>query len=90
MNGAAYLMPCLRSHRPLDVVAIMLGTNDLKRRVSRVATYIATGMGALLKMVAQSESGPNCGAPKMLAICPPPILGHHGELPDFADMFAGG
>ena len=32
MNGKTYLMPCLRSHRPLDVVAIMLGSNDLKAR----------------------------------------------------------
>src|SRR5215510_7647193 len=29
-NGAAYLIPCLTTHRPLDLVIIMLGTNDLK------------------------------------------------------------
>ena len=28
--GETYLLPCLRSHRPLDLVIIMLGTNDLQ------------------------------------------------------------
>ncbi|MBQ9959278.1 MAG: acylhydrolase, partial [Oscillospiraceae bacterium] len=31
-NGYTYLMPCLQTHRPLDLVIIMLGTNDLERR----------------------------------------------------------
>ena len=29
-NGQAYLLPCLRSHAPIDVLVVMLGTNDLK------------------------------------------------------------
>lgn len=90
MDGSSYLMPCLRSHRPIDVVAIMLGTNDLKQRFSVGPTDIAGGVGALLKIVRQSESGPACGVPKALVICPPPILDRFGERPEFADMFAGG
>lgn len=30
LSGLAYLRPCLESHRPLDVVLLMLGTNDFK------------------------------------------------------------
>lgn len=30
-NGKCYLLPCLESHAPVDLVALMLGTNDLKR-----------------------------------------------------------
>jgi lysophospholipase L1-like esterase len=90
MSGAAYLMPCLRSHRPLDAVAIMLGTNDLKQRFAVPAHDVAAGMGVLLSIVKQSASGPLSSAPKMLAICPPPILEKFGERPEFAEMFAGG
>jgi lysophospholipase L1-like esterase len=39
-NGAAYLVPCLTTHRPLDLVIIMLGTNDLKRSSSQIRTHI--------------------------------------------------
>ena len=33
-NGKTYLVSCLESHKPLDLVIIMLGTNDLKKRFS--------------------------------------------------------
>jgi lysophospholipase L1-like esterase len=90
MDGSAYLLPCLRSHRPLDAVAIMLGTNDLKRRFSVTPLDIANSVGALLAIVRQSESGPKSGVPKILVICPPPILNEFGERPDIGEMFEGG
>jgi lysophospholipase L1-like esterase len=50
-NGRTYLYPCLRSHRPLDVVAIMLGSNDLKHRFGKTAWDIAEGVGVLVTIV---------------------------------------
>jgi lysophospholipase L1-like esterase len=90
LDGSAYFLPCLRSHRPLDLVAIMLGTNDLKQRFSVSPTDIANGVGRLLAIAKTSECGVGRGAPRMLVICPPPILDRHGNRPDFAEMFAGG
>ena len=29
-NGLDYLKPCLNSHKPIDLVILMLGSNDLK------------------------------------------------------------
>ena len=29
-NGSAYLLTCLETHKPLDLVILMLGTNDLR------------------------------------------------------------
>lgn len=29
-NGLAYIEPCIRSHLPLDMICVMLGSNDLK------------------------------------------------------------
>ena len=36
-----YLIPCLETHKPLDLVIILLGTNDLKMRLSVSAYDIA-------------------------------------------------
>ena len=90
MNGSAYLMPCLKSHRPLDAVAIMLGTNDLKARFGVSPPEIARGVGELLRIVGHSESGPAGRAPKSLVICPPPLADTFGEKSEFVDIFAGG
>jgi len=40
-NGLALLRPCLDTHEPLDLVIVMLGTNDLKRRFNVTASDIA-------------------------------------------------
>lgn len=70
-NGRTYLLPCLESHRPLDAVAIMLGTNDLKARFALTPDDIAEGVGALLEIVKASFL-PGDKPPAMLVICPPP------------------
>lgn len=85
-NGKEYLPPCLKSHKPLDLVVIMLGTNDLKARFSVPACDIAAGAGVLVDIVAKSETGPSNGAPMVLLIAPPPIT----EVSGFADMYEGG
>jgi lysophospholipase L1-like esterase len=86
-NGRTYLLACLLSHRPLDVVVIMLGTNDLKARFHSSAFDIAEGVGALVTIVKTAGAGRNEGVPAIIAVAPPPIL---KRLPDHADMFAGG
>ena len=50
-NGKEYLIPCLDTHQPLDLVIIMLGTNDLKARFSVMPTDIAQSAGVLVDMV---------------------------------------
>ena len=40
-NGLTYLRPCIESHQPLDLIVVMLGTNDLKRRFDLSASDIA-------------------------------------------------
>ncbi|MCX5493121.1 SGNH/GDSL hydrolase family protein [Kaistia dalseonensis] len=90
MNGKDYLLPCLRSHRPLDVVVIMLGTNDLKARFSVPAQDIAAGAAALIKVIRQAEAGRLAGVPNILLVAPPPLLDFHGERQEFAAMLEGG
>lgn len=86
MSGKDYLIPCLRSHRPIDLVIILLGTNDLKHRFAVTAFDIAQGVGHLVNLIRQSESGPGTRSPLVLILIPPPL----GKLSKFAEMFAGG
>ncbi len=84
-NGMTYLLPCLESHRPLNLVVVMLGSNDLKGRFAASASDIAQGAGMLAGVVQMSGAGPDGGAPKVLLIAPPPV----GKLTGFAEMFKG-
>jgi lysophospholipase L1-like esterase len=72
-NGKAYLPTTLRTHMPLDLVILMLGTNDLKSRFSASVADIALGMGNLIEIVLNSRSGQAEKAPACLIVCPPPI-----------------
>lgn len=39
-NGSTYLIPCLDSHDPLDLVILMLGTNELKHKLQNTPEKI--------------------------------------------------
>ncbi len=84
-NGRAYLIPCLETHRPLDLAIILLGTNDLKVRFSVSAYDIANGAGVLAHDVLASAAGPGGSAPQVLLVVPPPVT----RLTEMAQMFHG-
>ena len=84
-NGHEYLIPCLESHRPLDLVVLMLGTNDLKRRFSLAAYDIAQGIAVLLRAISYSKAGREGQLPRVLLLAPPPVA----KLSGFAEMFEG-
>jgi lysophospholipase L1-like esterase len=85
-NGRRQLPALLESHMPLDLVVLMLGTNDLKRRFSAPASDIAAGVERLVGIILASSSGRTGKAPKVLVIAPPPLA----RLTDLAEMFDGG
>jgi lysophospholipase L1-like esterase len=84
--GKDYLIPCLQSHTPVDLVIIMLGTNDLKKRFSLSAGEIAKDAGILVDMVGKASYPYGYQNPQVLLIAPPPIL----EVGQFKEMFEGG
>ena len=84
-NGRDLLLPTLYTAFPLDVVVVMLGTNDLKRRFGVSAAEIAEGAGALVDLIRASRCGPKLGPPDVLLVCPPPV----GPLDDGDVEFAG-
>jgi lysophospholipase L1-like esterase len=85
-NGKAYLLPCLRSHQPVDVLVLMLGTNDLKSIFGREAHEIAAGAGALVDLALKSATGPDGGPPKVLLVAPPRL----GPASDLFDAWGFG
>jgi len=84
-NGLRYLTPCLASHAPLDLVVLLLGTNDLKMRFSVPPSDIAGGIERLVTTIQISASGKNLRPPQILLLTPPPV----GRFSNYADMFTG-
>jgi Lysophospholipase L1 and related esterases len=87
MSGKAYLVPCLRSHAPLDLVVLMLGTNDLKQRYAVSAADIAISVLSLAQLIQSTLPGrAENKNTKVLLLVPPPIK----EMGLSASIFAGG
>ena len=84
-NGLAVLPALLESHRPLDLVIVMLGTNDLKARFGIPATDVAFGIERLARAIRQSDAGPDLAPPTTLLVAPVPVE----EIEPFAEMFEG-
>lgn len=73
-NGLTQLPICLEAHYPIDLVIFMLGTNDTKIQYAQSAQQITEGMRKLVKMVKESNKGPNGNFPKILIIAPQPTI----------------
>ena len=72
LNALDYVYPCLKSHEFVDLLIIMLGTNDTKDRFYASAACIAIGMARLVKKAMATECWGD-KKPNILVVCPPPI-----------------
>ncbi len=84
-NGLVTLQPVLESHNPIDLVTIMLGTNDLKARFGLNAGDIAQSAGELGVMAKRYARRADGSAATILLMAPPPIA----TLTGYDLMFAG-
>ena len=66
--GFAHLVPALNAHSPLDLLVVMLGTNDCKQRYSANAQNIADGLARLVRRA--KELPVWAGEPKVLIVAP--------------------
>ena len=75
LNGAAYLPAALASHLPLDLVVVMLGTNDTKSYFDRTPLEIGLGAMELVSLVRTIDGGVGTDyqAPEVLLVAPPPL-----------------
>ncbi len=73
LSALDYIWPCLKSHEPVSLLIVMLGTNDTKERLGANAFAIGLGMKRLVLKAKTTDCwGPN-GKPQILIVCPPPI-----------------
>jgi len=71
-NGASYLIPCLDTHDPLDIVIIMLGTNELKAIYDKTSEDIGILLEEyFVKVILQHKSQFSDNIPKLFLVVPP-------------------
>lgn len=69
-NGLKYLIPCLQTHNPLDIVVLFLGTNDLKERFNRQPKQVASGINKLIDTILEFSFSSTYHTPHLVLICP--------------------
>ena len=87
-NGARILPTILESHSPLDLVIIMLGTNDLKPSICGSAREASFGMRRLVQIIRGHYAGKGEVAPLIMLVAPPllcdtenaDMMGHFGGI----------
>ena len=79
-NGLRTLRAIIESHRPIDLLVLLLGTNDTKQRFGLGTQDIALGVARLIREA--QETG---HVAQVLVVCPPAVR----ERGDLAEIFAG-
>ena len=78
-NGYDYLIPCLDTHDPVDLVILMLGTNELKSVYQKTAEEIGKILEEhFVKTILNRKSQTKDSYPKLLLVVPP-IVNEHTE-----------
>ena len=87
MSGLDAIYSCLMSHEPVDLLIIMLGTNDTKERLGANAACISIGMQRLIRKAKSVEAWRS--EPNILVICPPHIGEGLYQVPEGKAMGLG-
>lgn len=86
-NGARVLPTLLSTHSPIDLIIIMLGTNDMKPMIAGTAIAAKQGLQRLIDIVRRHAYPLDQAPPEILLVAPPPLC--ETAEPDFAAMFEG-
>ena len=73
LSALDYLYPCLKSHEPVSLLIVMLGTNDTKQRLGANAYAIGLGLRRLVRKAQTVDCWGPGGTPNILVIAPLPI-----------------
>jgi lysophospholipase L1-like esterase len=86
-NGARILPTILQTHAPVDLIIIMLGTNDLKPVFANNAVVVGHGIKRLVEIVTHHAWPMAMEGPDVLIVSPPPLC--ETDDPLLGPMFAG-
>jgi len=86
-NGIRYLKTCLYSHKPLDIMILMLGTNDLKDVFHATPEDIAGGIEEMVKLVRDFTKDTQGFIPRIIVAAPARIGDGIAKSP-FKDSFS--
>lgn len=87
-NGLEMIRFCLETHTPLELVIVMLGTNDLKKAYHMAPSEIARGMEEIVKVIQSPLIWNGKGETEILLVSPVWIRENIEET-EFGDMFGG-
>ena len=86
-NGLDYIIPCIESHKPFDVLIIMLGTNDIKSKFGYSAGDIAEEMKRMIEAVLGYNHFRLNDSVKVVLVSPP-VIGENISTSRFGDKFS--
>ncbi|MBY6345015.1 GDSL family lipase [Providencia rettgeri] len=86
-NGLAGLAQRIEIHSPLDLVILMLGTNDFQSMHEHNAWHSSQGILALIAAIRSAPIEPDMPVPPILVVAPPAIQTPKGPI---APKFQGG
>ena len=87
-KGMDYVLPMVESHRPFDLLIIMLGSNDLKKKFNLPAGDIAGSLKTML-MHLKSFLKYKCNIDPKILIVSPVWLGDEIDNSRFSEFFDG-
>ncbi len=79
-NGSKGLAQVIEMHSPLDLVILMLGTNDFQCTHDNNAWLSAEGIAKLINTIRQAPIEPEIPIPKIMVVCPPKIIKPKGSI----------
>ncbi|MBB2970673.1 SGNH/GDSL hydrolase family protein [Mesorhizobium sp. RMAD-H1] len=87
-NGVRTLPTALHTHMPLDLVIVMLGSNDMKPAIAGTAHAARAGMQRLVGLIRRHDYSFDYEAPDILIVSPPPLC--ETADPVFSATYQGG
>lgn len=79
-DGSLGLSQAIEMHAPLDLVILMLGTNDFQCTHDNDAALSALGMHKLITIIRQAPSEPGMPVPRIMVVAPPRISSPKGAM----------
>ena len=86
LSGISAIRQVLLTHAPVDLLIVMLGTNDCKERFGASAYVIAQGLSRVIEKAKSVSDAWTLGFPNILVVAPPAIREEMQKHPVYGAM----